>query len=154
MPQKNTLTSKSADETARIAQKYVENLLKRGDNCGKLATIVALEGDLGSGKTTFVKAVAQALGIQKTVTSPTFVLEKVYKLPKTNPFTHLIHIDAYRLENGAELLTLGWKSLIRDPHNIIFLEWPERVADVLPDGVRTIRFKFVDETTRVLTIIN
>lgn len=146
-----TIISKSADETARIAQKYVENLLKRGDNCGKLATIVALEGDLGSGKTTFVKAVAEALGIQKTVTSPTFVLEKVYKIKQNGGFTHLIHIDAYRLENGEELLALGWKEIVRDPRNLIFIEWPERVAEVLPDGAQTIRFEPVDETIRKIT---
>lgn len=153
MTQKNTIISKNPDETARFAKEYVENLLKRGENWGKLATVVALEGDLGAGKTTFVKAAAEALGIQKTVTSPTFVLEKIYKIEKNSYFSHLIHIDAYRLENGAELLTLGWGALIEDPHNLIFIEWPERVAEVLPEGVRTIRFKFIDETTRILTII-
>ncbi len=166
MAQKRTLVSKSLDNTAQIAKEFVENLWKSDENCGKLATIVALEGDLGAGKTTFVKAVAQALGIQKTVTSPTFVLEKVYKFPARlnltgnlarfrldSGFTHLIHIDAYRLENGAELLSLGWREMASDPHNIIFIEWPERVAEVLPEKTRMIRFKFIDETTRVLTIV-
>jgi tRNA threonylcarbamoyladenosine biosynthesis protein TsaE len=151
MSQKITITSKSTDETARFAKKYVENLLKSSDNCGKLATVIALEGDLGSGKTTFVKSAAEALGIQKTVTSPTFVLEKVYKINGFGGFTHLIHIDAYRLENGAELLTLGWKEMISDPRNIIFIEWPERVAEVLPEDIKRIRFTFIDETTRKIT---
>jgi tRNA threonylcarbamoyladenosine biosynthesis protein TsaE len=154
MTHKTTHTSKNIEETNRIAKNFVENLLKTVDNCGKLATVIALEGDLGSGKTTFVKAVAETFGIQKTVTSPTFVIEKTYKMPKNERFTHLIHIDAYRLENGTELLTLGWKEITEDPHNIIFIEWPERVAEVLPEGVRTIQFRFVDETTRVLTIID
>lgn len=154
MSHKNTFTSKSLNDTSRFAQEFVENLLKSGDNCGKLATIVALQGDLGSGKTTFVKAVAEAFGVQKTVTSPTFVIEKVYKIKGFGSFTHLIHIDAYRLENGAELLTLGWKEMINDPRNIVFVEWPERVTEVLPDEVQTIRFTFVDETTRVLTTTN
>ncbi len=152
MLKKSNHTTKSVEETNQIAKKYVENLLKNAKNCGKHALVVALEGGLGAGKTTFVKAAAEALGIQKTVTSPTFVLEKVYKLPKTSQFTHLIHIDAYRLENSAELLTLGWKTIMSDSNNIIFLEWPERVVDVLPDWVRMIRFKFMDETTRVLTV--
>lgn len=144
-------TSKNLDDTSRFAKEFVENLLKSGDNCEKLATIVALQGDLGAGKTTFVKAAAEALGVQKTVTSPTFVLEKVYKIKGFGSFTHLIHIDAYRLENGDELLSLGWKEMISDPHNIIFIEWPERVAEVLPDIVRTMRFKFIDEMTRKIT---
>lgn len=151
MAHKNTFISKSLNDTSRFAQEFVENLLKRGDNCGKLATIIALEGDLGSGKTTFVKAAAEALGVQKTVTSPTFVLEKVYKIKGFGGFTHLVHIDAYRLLNGAELLTLGWDELIKDPSNIIFLEWSERAADVLPKEVQTVRFKFVNETTRKIT---
>jgi tRNA threonylcarbamoyladenosine biosynthesis protein TsaE len=162
MAQKKTIISKNPGETARFAKEYVENLLKSVDNCGKLATVVALEGDLGSGKTTFVKAVAEVLGVKKTVTSPTFVLEKVYKLPlsrsnldngiKKHGFTRLIHIDAYRLLNGEELRILGWKALTEDPRNIIFLEWPERAKEVLPKGVRTIRFTATDETTRVLTV--
>ena len=152
MIQKTIFTSKNTAETAQFAKKYVENLLKSVDNLKKSATVVALEGDLGSGKTTFVKAAAEALGIQKIVTSPTFVLEKVYKINGFGGFTHLIHIDAYRLENGAELLTLGWRELISNPQNIIFIEWPERVAEVLPKETRTIGFKFVDEKTRILTI--
>jgi tRNA threonylcarbamoyladenosine biosynthesis protein TsaE len=151
MAQKKTIISKNPGETARFAKEYVENLLKSVDNCGKLATVVALEGDLGSGKTTFVKAVAQVFGIQKTVTSPTFVVEKVYKIGLKNRFTHLIHIDAYRLEGGKELLTLGWKEILDNPENIIFIEWPERVADVLPERTKTIELRPVDETTRVLT---
>lgn len=151
MAHKNIFISKSPNDTSRFAQEFVENLLKRGDNCGKLATIVALKGDLGSGKTTFVKAVAEALGVQKTVTSPTFVLEKIYKINGFGIFTRLIHIDAYRLLNGAELLSLGWKKIISNPRHIIFIEWPERVAEVLPDGARTMRFKFIDEMTRKIT---
>lgn len=170
MAQTKVFTSKNLNDTSQFAKRFVENLLKtHGKTGGKIvkkAVVVALQGDLGAGKTTFVKAVAQALGIKKMVTSPTFVLEKVYKIPLSrrnladavsarfrldSGFTRLIHIDAYRLENDAELLTLDWKPLIENPHNIIFLEWPERVAEVLPEGMRTIQFKFVDETTRKIT---
>jgi tRNA threonylcarbamoyladenosine biosynthesis protein TsaE len=155
MASKNTFTSKSPDDTTRFAKGFVENLLKTTGKTGgkpvQNATVVALQGDLGAGKTTFVKAVAEAFGIQKTVTSPTFVLEKVYKINGFGGFTQLIHIDAYRLENGAELLTLGWRALIEDPQNIIFIEWPERVAEVLMGGVQTIQFIFIDEMTRKIT---
>lgn len=171
MARKNTYISKSPEDTNRLAKEFVENLLKtRGKTGGKpvkKATIVTLQGDLGAGKTTFVKAVAQTLGIKKTLTSPTFVLEKVYKIPSSrrnltditsarfrldNGFTHLIHIDAYRLENGAELLTLGWKGLIEDPRNLIFVEWPERVVGAIPKGVKKTTFTFIDERTRKITL--
>lgn len=116
------------------------------------ATLVTLSGELGAGKTAFTKAVAHILGIQEVVTSPTFVLEKIYTLEKTR-FERLIHIDAYRLDSGAGLAPLGFDELMEDPGNLILLEWPEKVADVLPkpavcivlvpheDGSRTMRYE-------------
>src|ERR1039458_8847512 len=71
------------------------------------ATIVALSGDLGSGKTTFAEGIARTLGIEESVTSPTFVLEKIYELDGQK-WQRLIHIDAYRLKEAHELEALGW----------------------------------------------
>ena len=101
------------------------------------ATLVTLSGELGAGKTAFTKAVAKALGIEETVTSPTFVIEKIYSLPRelggpTPKFARLVHIDAYRLESGADLSPLGFDELMKDPSNLVLLEWPEMVADALP----------------------
>jgi tRNA threonylcarbamoyladenosine biosynthesis protein TsaE len=96
------------------------------------ATLVTLSGELGAGKTAFTQAAAKALGVEDAVTSPTFVLEKIYLLPPGRPFTHLVHIDAYRLEEASELRTLGFDALMREPKNLIMLEWPEKVADALP----------------------
>lgn len=112
------------------------------------ATIFGLQGDLGAGKTTFVKSAASALGVEGVVTSPTFVIEKIYKLPKGEQFSRIIHIDAYRLERDRELLSLGWGSISNDPQNLILIEWPERVAEILPKDVHRICFSFIDENTR------
>ncbi|MFC1802041.1 tRNA (adenosine(37)-N6)-threonylcarbamoyltransferase complex ATPase subunit type 1 TsaE [Patescibacteria group bacterium] len=118
------------------------------------ATIIALYGDLGSGKTTFTQSVAKAFGIKSIVTSPTFVIEKIYKLPKEvlkkNGFKHLIHIDAYRLNGSDELLSLGWNGLVTNPENIIFIEWPERVSDLISKEpcIKKLWFEFIDENTR------
>ncbi len=115
------------------------------------ALVVGLYGDLGSGKTAFVKQVATALGIEGTVTSPTFVIEKIYKLPEeglAEGMAHLIHIDAYRLDDGKELVSLGWKHITEDGKNIIFMEWPEQVKDILPESMKKISFTFIDENTR------
>lgn len=111
------------------------------------ARVVGLYGDLGSGKTAFVQGVAKAFGIKQKITSPTFVIEKIYKL-KEQKFSHMIHIDAYRLERAEELKKLGWLEIISDPANIIFLEWPERVLEILPQAMDKIRFTFVDENIR------
>jgi len=140
--------STNLEETKQLALQFVDKLLKSGGK-RENALVVALRGDLGSGKTTFVKAVAEIFGIQETITSPTFVLEKIYRIPESvGGFTHFVHIDAYRLQNGAEMQTLGWKELLESPQNIIFIEWPERVSGEIPEAAEKIRFRFFDETTR------
>ncbi len=96
------------------------------------ATLVTLSGELGAGKTAFTKAVANVLGVEETVTSPTFVLEKIYLLPGGHLFKRLIHIDAYRLEKGSDLSPLGFDEFMQDTSNLILLEWPEKVAEMLP----------------------
>ena len=138
------MTSKSLEETANAARDFVKNI-KVSDQ--GLASVVALYGDLGSGKTTFVKAVVKVFGLEKIVTSPTFVIEKIYKIEDKN-FDHLIHIDAYRLKSGEELKHLGWEEISKNPRNIIFIEWPENVKDILPENKQEIHFKFIDENTR------
>ena len=114
----------------------------------KKALIIGLFGDLGSGKTTFVQSVAKAFGVKKNITSPTFVIQKKYQLISNNFFENLIHIDAYRLEGGEDFSNLGWEESINNPKNIIFIEWPEKVSEILPRDMKKIYFKFIDEQTR------
>ena len=103
------------------------------------ATVVTLSGDLGAGKTTFAQGVAKALGVGETVTSPTFVIQKIYEL-EGQKFSRLIHIDAYRLKSAHELEMLGWKELCAESGNLILLEWPEHVAALIPHDAIRIRF--------------
>ncbi len=116
----------------------LEELEKEGEyfaqtlSAKESATLVTLSGELGAGKTAFTQSIARALGVVDAVTSPTFVLEKIYELPRGSGFSKLVHIDAYRLKSGAELKALGFSELLEDGGNLILLEWPERVADVLP----------------------
>lgn len=114
------------------------------------ATVVALSGDLGAGKTTFTKDVAHILGIKETITSPTFVIEKIYGLsPKIKShFVRFIHIDAYRLESSHELDVLGWHEIVNDKTNLIFVEWPEHVREALPENTLWMSFKHVSNTVR------
>jgi tRNA threonylcarbamoyladenosine biosynthesis protein TsaE len=138
--------STSLQETHKIAHDFITNLLPSTH-----AVVVGLHGDLGSGKTTFTQAIAKTLGIEETVTSPTFVIEKIYKT-KHQAFSHLIHIDAYRLERAQELQHLGWEEIIKNPENLIFIEWPEKVAEILPSDIKKLQFRFVDETTREIEV--
>jgi N-acetylmuramate 1-kinase len=113
------------------------------------ATLVTLSGELGAGKTAFAKAVAGALGVEEVVTSPTFVLEKIYLLPlggHASKFERLVHIDAYRLSRGSDLAPLGFDELMRDAGNLILFEWPERVMDALPAPSTRISLVALDET--------
>ena len=105
----------------------------------KGATVITLSGELGAGKTTFAQGIARALGVEEVVTSPTFVIEKIYQL-ENQKWQRLIHIDAYRLKGAHELEVLGWDELVADPGNLIVLEWPENVAELIADSTTRIRF--------------
>lgn len=129
----------------RIASNLIRALkkIKR-----KTATIVALYGELGAGKTTFTQEIGKILKIKKNIISPTFVIMKKYPVTD-NFFNYLIHIDAYRLESDEELKKLGWEEIIQDEKNLIVIEWPERVEGCLPDDACSIKLGHIDEETRV-----
>ncbi len=139
------MISKSLAETAKIAHDFLAALVP----AQKGATIVALSGDLGSGKTTFTKAFAAALGLRaEDVTSPTFVIEKRFDVGNHAHFRRFIHIDAYRLEKPEEIERLGWKETIADTGNLILIEWSENIGSALPKDAVKISFKFVSEGER------
>jgi tRNA threonylcarbamoyladenosine biosynthesis protein TsaE len=116
------------------------------------ATLVTLSGELGAGKTAFSKAVAKTLGVEEVVTSPTFVLEKIYLLgSEASKFRRLVHIDAYRLESGGDLAALGFDELVQDAGNLILLEWPEMVADALPTPSVSIALLARDDGSRTIS---
>lgn len=137
--------SKSLKDTDNLAKDFLSKIEK-----GDKATIVALSGELGSGKTAFVKCVAKNLGFNEDITSPTFVIMKNYELSTKN-YKLLIHIDAYRLNSYKELENLRWQEIYNDPNNLIFLEWPERVLELIPNDAKKINFEFIDETTRKIS---
>jgi tRNA threonylcarbamoyladenosine biosynthesis protein TsaE len=125
-------TSKNTKDTAKIAQMFLKQILKDNSKVkNKRALTVGLSGDLGTGKTTFTQAAAKYLGIKRKVNSPTFVIIKKY-LIKNPRFKFLFHLDAYRLKNEKELLHLGWEEIIANPEHLVFIEWPEHVAKIIP----------------------
>ncbi|MBI2474475.1 MAG: tRNA (adenosine(37)-N6)-threonylcarbamoyltransferase complex ATPase subunit type 1 TsaE [Candidatus Taylorbacteria bacterium] len=140
-------TSRSLAETEILAQRFMGELEARAGR----ATIVGLSGDLGSGKTAFVHASARTLGVVDKITSPTFVIIKTYDLAG-KPWKRMVHIDAYRLKSGKELAGLKFGDLATDPGNIIFIEWRENVAEILPKDAQNIDFKFVSENVRQIKI--
>lgn len=137
------IVTTSIAETETLAKSWLDSLSGSDDQ----ATIVGLYGNLGAGKTTFSQSVGKALGIKETMTSPTFVIEKIYETTHPN-FKRLVHIDAYRLESGAELQVLNFEELVSNKNNLILIEWPENVKSILPEDHTKIYCEFVDENTR------
>lgn len=140
--------SKSLSDTRAIAEDFLDSL-----KTAEHATVVTLSGDLGAGKTAFTKELGNLLGIpHDQITSPTFVIMKIFNI-RHSLFEHLIHIDAYRLEDEQELVSLGWNEIVQDPKNLILVEWPEMVKGLIPKDAQKLSLKFVDETTREITIL-
>lgn len=127
--------SKNLKDTERIAQEFLQKLYQEEK---KYARVICLQGNLGAGKTAFVKAVGRILGIKSIVNSPTFVIIKRH-LPRRGPHKTLFHIDAYRLKNERDLKILGWEEILKDKENIIFIEWPERVRKIMPRHAHKIK---------------
>lgn len=134
------ITTSSAQETIACGKKIAARL-RGGD-------IVCLYGELGAGKTTFVKGVAEGLGVKENIASPTFTLMNVYniKKQKNSPLPapparldevsrsgkrSLVHIDTYRLKNEQELAEIGALDYIGQPDTIAIVEWPEKIAGLL-----------------------
>ena len=118
---------------------FVRKVLVLLPQKGQRAAIVALQGELGAGKTTFVQVLAKELGVKNTVQSPTYVLMKRYDI-SYRQFNTLVHIDLYRLEKSEEFAALKPEEFLNDQKNLVCIEWPERAGNLLPKPNLTIRF--------------
>jgi len=132
----------------------------------KPGSILALRGDLGAGKTTFVQGFLEALGAEKPYVSPTFVIMKEYDLPETlrvsmraglaepseNSIRRVYHVDAYRMDDPEEIEKLGFAEWCEDGEGIVIVEWPEKIAPLLPPTVKTISFTWLSDTDREIVI--
>jgi tRNA threonylcarbamoyladenosine biosynthesis protein TsaE len=148
-------------DTQALGKNFAKEIFKR-EKKKKSAVIIALEGDLGAGKTTFAQGMAEGLGVKEQITSPTFVLIKKYpirfqvsRLPKPGTggqasfkFQDFYHIDCYRLDKPWQLQELGFEEIINNPENIVAMEWAEKISEILPEDKITIKFEWVDENKR------
>ena len=134
---------KNLKETKKLATKFAKTLVG--------GTKILLNGDLGAGKTTFTRFLAQALGVKDEVTSPTFTIMKEYQGKRYK----LLHFDMYRLSGGGEANEFGFEDYLFnvDYNSIIVIEWSERVKDMLKGDFVTINIERIDENKRKFTII-
>jgi len=146
---KTTKITNNSLETSLLGEDIAKEILKNKQN--KKAQILALSGDLGAGKTTFLQGFAKGLGIKEHILSPTFVIFKKFKI-KNPSFNLFYHIDCYRLKDSKDLLGLGFEEFFSNPKNIIAIEWSEIISDILPKDKTSIHFEFKDEEKRIITI--
>ena len=132
----------TTQEMQKIGKDLAKKIIRR-DN--KKALIVGLEGELGSGKTTFIQGLAKGLGIEELITSPTFVIMKRYNFPKGE----LYHIDCYRIDL-KDLIELDFKEIINNPKNIVVIEWAEKVREILPRNTVWLKFEYLDRNKRLI----
>jgi tRNA threonylcarbamoyladenosine biosynthesis protein TsaE len=140
-----TYISKSTQETQAIAQE-----LAKGHQSGG---IFLLEGPMGAGKTTFTQGFAQGLGISEPIVSPTYILSRQYPLPD-NKSGYFYHLDLYRLEKLSQIENLGIKEIFENPHNIVLIEWSEKLESLKPDIYTLIKITPISEETREIAILS
>ncbi|MBI4158223.1 MAG: tRNA (adenosine(37)-N6)-threonylcarbamoyltransferase complex ATPase subunit type 1 TsaE [Candidatus Yanofskybacteria bacterium] len=160
--------SKSEKETQKIASDLAIKTIKSSTSPSQTrlrrANVVTLEGELGAGKTTFVKGFAKALGIKTKIKSPTFVLMKYYpityyvlRIKKSirNPQSvvrKLYHLDCYRVRDHRDLTTLNLKTMFNSSENIILIEWPERIKKILPKKLIRVHIDHINKNKRKISI--
>lgn len=140
------VTTQSEAQTMLFAEAMAK-LLRAGD-------VIALDGPLGAGKTRFVKGLVRGLGLdEKNVSSPTFVISHEYSSngDERDAIT-LVHIDAYRLRDPAELESIGWDELLTQDNTIIAVEWAERIESALPKEHVRVELEHVSESERRIMV--
>ena len=131
------ITSRSIEDTMELAENIESEKFP--------GMIICLDGELGSGKTVFVKGFAKSLGLEETITSPTFNIVKEY----TSGEMPLYHMDVYRLEDGDE--SIGFNDYFNSD-GVSIIEWSELISDILPEERLDIKFKVIDENTRIIKL--
>ncbi len=140
---RNILLTDSPDQTKRIGKEIARSL--------KHGRIIALEGNLGAGKTVLAKGIAQGLGVTHVIQSPTFVLMKVYPVQRPG-ISHLVHVDCYRVATSREVSAIGLEDYLSDDTAVVVIEWADRIRDMLPKRRMTIRLSASGEQARKVVI--
>ncbi|MFA6361005.1 MAG: tRNA (adenosine(37)-N6)-threonylcarbamoyltransferase complex ATPase subunit type 1 TsaE [Dysgonamonadaceae bacterium] len=131
---------KDLSDLDTVAQKFIEKMDDKN--------VYAFYGEMGVGKTTFIKAICEALGVKETITSPTFAIVNEYKNEDGKP---IFHFDFYRIKNLEEVFDFGYEDYFYS-ENLCFIEWPELVETLLPDDVVKIQITVGDNEERLISI--
>ena len=130
--------SKSSKETSNLAKLFAQEVLKTKP--GTRALAIGFTGELGAGKTTFIKSFLRALGVTSRIVSPTFIFSRRYKtIHKTMPAVW--HFDVYRLSRAKEVSGIGLKESLKNPGNLVLIEWADKIKSILPEGIIWVELK-------------
>ena len=152
------MITNSPKQTQKIAELLVKTLIKTENHplarrsFSEGGNVFCLQGNLGAGKTTFIQGIAKALKIKEKITSPTFVLMKNFSIKTKSSFSKLFHFDCYRFDKPEEILVLNFKEIIKNPKNLVFIEWPEKIKKLIPKKSIWINFKVKGKNKREITI--
>ena len=147
--------SGNPEESRKFAGYLAEKILteRRTEND---ALVLALYGDLGSGKTICAQAFAEVLGVKERVKSPTFIIFRKSKVAdkkwREKGFENFYHFDVYRIHSEKEILNLGWEEIISNPENIVLVEWADKIENILPKNCVKINFKHLKGDKREMEI--
>jgi tRNA threonylcarbamoyladenosine biosynthesis protein TsaE len=139
------ILSTSTAETEKLAKTLADKV--------KPGMVLALFGDLGSGKTTFSSFLVKALGFDSRVQSPTFVIHRLYSSAVPNSAIKVIHhVDLYRLTSREDVLDVGLSEMLQEQDSLVLIEWPELAMDFLPQDVVKLYFTTIDENVRNIVV--
>lgn len=140
----------SPSQTKKIAKNLAKEILNNFKI--KKALVIALEGELGSGKTTFLKGFVRILNIkEKEIVSPTFIILR--RIPISyKKFRNFFHVDCYRIKNEKELKELNFFSILKDWENIIAIEWAEKIKRFLPKETVYLNFEILNKQQRKIVV--
>lgn len=147
--------TQGSSQTKKLGRELAKKILKAKPK--KISLILALEGELGAGKTTFLKGFAKGLGVKGNILSPTFIIIKKFNTrvkssSNSGKFRYFYHLDCYRLKKPKEILALGFQKIISNHENIIAIEWAERARPIIPKSALWIKFKFIDKNKRKIVL--
>lgn len=112
--------------------------------------VLGLVGDLGAGKTVFVQGLAEGLGVKQHLTSPTFVIMKVYDVLGNAKIKKLVHIDAYRITSADDLVAIGADEYFKQEDTVVIVEWAEEIKKILPPKTRFITINIAKGNNRLI----
>ena len=140
----STITTQNSDETEKAGESFASHV--------KLGDIVCLYGELGAGKTTFVRGFVKGLGFEDRVMSPTFTIIRTYQKNNIKKMS-CYHIDLYRLDGKIKVESLGIDEILADKNSVVLIEWPERMRGALPKKRWDVVFDVIGDLERSIEYI-